>query len=142
MATLFTRIIDGEIPGRFVWNDDQAVAFLTIAPITRGHTLVVPRAEIDHWVDLDPGLAAHLTQVAQVIGQAQMVAFKPNRIGLIIAGMEVPHTHLHVLPIDSESDLNFSKADHSPAADELDGAADSLRTCLRGLGHEATVPND
>ena len=65
MATLFTRIIDGELPGRFVWRDDRAVAFLTISPIQPGHTLVVPRAEVDNWLDLDPAIAAHLMTVAQ-----------------------------------------------------------------------------
>ena len=99
MPTLFTRIIDGEIPGRFVWRDSQCVVFLTIAPMRPGHALVVPRAEIDHWLDLDDVLAAHLTKVAQTVGRAQMTAFSPARVGLIIAGLEVPHTHLHVIPI-------------------------------------------
>jgi histidine triad (HIT) family protein len=139
MATLFTRIIDGEIPGRFVWRDEQAVGFLTIAPITVGHTLVVPRAEVDHWVDLDPDLAAHLVQVGQKIGQAQMAAFKPTRVGLIIAGLEVPHCHLHVLPIDRESDLSFAQADHNPDPDVLDDAAERLRGALRDLGHGELV---
>lgn len=140
MATLFTRIIDGEIPGRFVWKDDQAVAFLTIAPITPGHTLVVPRAEVDHWLDLPPDLAAHLTRVAQSIGQAQMAVFDPARIGLIVAGLEVPHCHLHVLPIQSESDLSFAKANHNPLPTDLDTAAQSLRTALQNAGHQHTVP--
>ncbi|MGH9209152.1 MAG: HIT family protein [Acidimicrobiales bacterium] len=141
MATLFTRIIDGEIPGRFVWRDDQAVGFLTIAPITTGHTLVVPRAEVDHWVDLDARLAEHLMLVAQRIGQAQMTAFRPVRVGMIVAGLEVPHCHLHVLPIDRESDLSFARADHDPDPAVLDDAADRLRTALRELGHGATVPD-
>jgi len=140
MATLFTRIIDGEIPGRFVWRDDEAVAFLTIAPITTGHTLVVPRAEVDHWIDLDPDLAAHLLHVGQQIGQAQMVAFGPVRIGMIIAGLEVPHCHLHVLPIDSEADLSFARADHDPDPAMLDTAVDRLRAALRDLGAAGTVP--
>lgn len=134
MSTLFTRIIDGEIPGRFVWRDDEAVAFLTINPIAPGHTLVVPRAEVDHWVDLDPSLAQHLMAVAQVVGQAQMAAFSPTRVGMIIAGLEVPHTHLHLIPIDTEADLSFAKADPSPAAEALDDAAERLRSALRSLG--------
>ena len=76
MPTLFTRIIEGEIPGVFVWRDDQCVVFLSINPMHTGHTLVVPRAEVDHWIDLDPDLAAHLFQVAQTIGQAQMAALR------------------------------------------------------------------
>ena len=130
MATLFTKIIEGEIPGRFVWRDDRAVAFLTIAPIAHGHTLVVPIEEVDHWVDLEPDLAAHLMEVSRRVGQAQMRAFSPRRIGLIVAGLEVPHCHLHVIPIDSEADLSFARADHSPDPARLDAAADALRSAL------------
>ena len=132
MATLFTKIIDGEIPGRFVWRDDRAVAFLTIAPIAHGHTLVVPIEEVDHWVDLEPDLAAHLMELARRVGRAQMQAFSPRRIGLIVAGLEVPHCHLHVIPIESEADLSFARADHSPDPARLDAAAEALRSALGG----------
>lgn len=135
MATLFTRIIEGEIPGRFVWRDERAVAFLTIAPITRGHALVVPVDEVDHWIDLDTDLTTHLMEVAREVGRAQMRAFRPRRIGMIVAGLEVPHCHLHVIPIDTEADLSFSKADHSPDPAVLDEATDLLRDALRDLGH-------
>jgi diadenosine tetraphosphate (Ap4A) HIT family hydrolase len=134
MPTLFTKIIQGEIPGRFVWRDDEVVAFLTINPITPGHTLVVPVAEVDHWLDLDPALSARCFEVAQTIGRAQMAAFSPARVGLIIAGLEVPHAHLHLIPIESEGDLSFSKADPNPAPEELDEAADRLRAALGGAG--------
>jgi diadenosine tetraphosphate (Ap4A) HIT family hydrolase len=140
MATLFTRIIEGEIPGRFVWRDERAVAFLTIAPMTPGHTLVVPIAEVDHWLDLDAELAAHLTIVAQEVGRAQQAAFSPVRVGLLVAGLEVPHCHLHVVPISSEADLDFAKADHSPDPAALDEAAGRLRAALRDAGHGAVVP--
>lgn len=135
MATLFTRIIEGEIPGRFVWRDDRCVAFLTIAPLRPGHTLVVPIEEIDHWVDLASDLAGHLFQVARHVGRAQVSAFSPQRVGLIIAGLEVPHTHLHVIPIRSEADLDFSRADTNPSTAELDESADRLRSALRSAGH-------
>ena len=140
MTTLFTRIIRNEIPGRFVWREADVVAFLTINPITPGHVLVVPVAEVDHWLDLDPAAAARCMEVAQAIGRAQMRAFSPSRIGLIIAGLEVPHTHLHVIPIDSEADLSFSKADPDPDPRALDDAADRLRQALRSAGHGAQVP--
>ena len=140
MASLFTRIIDGDIPGRFVWSDDRCVAFSTIAPIVPGHTLVVPRAEVDHWIDLDDDLAAHLMVVAKAIGAAQVDAFSPARIGLIIAGMEVPHTHLHVIPIETEADLDFRRADGSASAEALDTAADRLRAALSARGHTAEIP--
>ena len=129
MPSIFTRIIDGELPGRFVWRDDRCVAFLSIAPLRRGHTLVVPVAEVDHWLDLDPDLAAHLMTVAQRIGRAQQAAFAPARVGLIIAGMEVPHTHLHVIPIDAESDLHFANARTLPD-EEMDAAAQAIRDAL------------
>jgi histidine triad (HIT) family protein len=139
MATLFTKIIEGEIPGRFVWRDDRAAAFLTIAPIRPGHVLVVPIEEVDHWVDLDADLAAHLTEVARQVGRAQMTAFAPTRIGLIVAGLEVPHCHLHLIPIDAESDLSFAKADHDPSPAALDDAAERLRAALRDQGHAEVV---
>lgn len=135
MASLFTRIIDGDIPGRFVWRDERCVAFLTIAPISAGHALIVPRAEVDHWVDLDDETAAHLMVVARKVGAAQMAAFSPNRIGMIIAGLEVPHTHLHVIPIESEADLDFRRADGGVAAERLDEAAAALRAALAAAGH-------
>ena len=140
MATLFTKIIQGEIPGRFVWRDERAVVFLTIAPISSGHALVVPIEEVDHWIDLDQGLAAHLMDVARHVGRAQMAAFSPTRIGMIIAGLEVPHCHLHLIPIDSEADLSFARADHSPDPDALDAAAERLRAALRADGHGDVVP--
>jgi histidine triad (HIT) family protein len=130
MPTIFTRIIEGELPGRFVHRDDRCVAFLSIAPIRPGHTLVAPVAEVDHWVDLDPDLLAHLMTVAHRIGRAQMAAFSPARIGVIIAGMEVPHAHIHLVPIDREADLHFENADQNARPEDLDAAADRLRAQL------------
>ncbi len=134
MATLFTRIINGEIPGRFVWRDDRCVAFLSIHPLRPGHTLVVSRAEVDHWLDLPPDVAAHLMTVAQSIGVALQRAFKPVKVGLMIAGLEVPHVHLHVVPIDGVHDLDFSRQDLNAKAEDLDAAAQTLRDALRALG--------
>ena len=130
MPSIFSRIIAGELPGRFVWRDDVCVAFLSIAPLRPGHTLVVPIDEVDHWLDLDAETAAHLTLVAQAVGRAQQEAFHPARVGLIVAGMEVPHCHLHVVPIDREADLHFANADSSVPPEALDAAADALRSAL------------
>jgi histidine triad (HIT) family protein len=130
VPTLFTRIINGELPGRFVWRDDQCVAFLSIAPLRPGHTLVVPIAEVDEWTDLEPSLASHLMTVAQTIAKAQKRAFSPLRVGLIIAGLEVPHCHLHVVPIGREADLNFANADANASPESLDAAAEKLRAEL------------
>ena len=140
MATLFTKIIEGAIPGRFVWRDDRAVVFLTIAPIAPGHALVVPVEEVDHWIDLDPDLASHLMEVARQVGRAQMIAFSPTRVGMLVAGLEVPHCHLHLIPIDTEADLSFSRADHDPDPADLDEAAERLRVALRAAGHGDVVP--
>jgi histidine triad (HIT) family protein len=134
MPSIFSRIIAGELPGKFVWKDDRAVAFLSIAPMMPGHTLVVPRDEVDHWIDLDPPLAAHLFNVAQQIGRAQQLEWKPARVGVLIVGEEVPHTHLHVVPINSPNELTFAHADPSPDPAALDDAADRLRARLRELG--------
>lgn len=139
MPSVFTRIIDGEIPGTFVWKDDRCVAFLSIAPMKPGHTLVVPRDEIDHWVDLDPDLNAHLFEVARTIGRAQRAAFSSRRIGLLVVGDEVPHVHLHLVPIDVATDLQFDHADPNPPAGSLDEAAERLRDALRAQGAAGVV---
>jgi len=133
MATLFSRIINGEIPGTFVWRDDQAVAFMSIAPAATGHTLVVPVAEVDHWIDLPVELAGYLMQVAHWIGRAQKRAFNRARVGLIVAGLEVPHTHLHVIPMDGMSDLTLPPPPDNPDFEALATAAASIRTELRAL---------
>ena len=129
MPTVFTRIINGELPGKFVHADDLAVAFLSITPVTAGHTLVVPREEVDQWTDADEALLHHCTDVAQRIGNAAKEAFGAPRAALIIAGLEVPHLHIHVFPAWSMDDFNFARA--KPASDEeLEDAASRLRAAL------------
>ena len=135
MGSVFTMIIEGELPGRFVWKDELCVAFLSINPLAAGHTLVVPRQEVDHWIDLDPDLANHLMAVSQKLGLALNLGFKPKRIALMIAGLEVPHTHLHIVPIMGIHDLDADGADLAPDPDALDAAADRVRAALRALGH-------
>lgn len=134
MATLFTRIIDGDIPGTFVWRDDQCVAFLSINPLRQDHTLVVPREEVDHWIDCPPELANHLFSVARQIGMALQRAFRPTRVGLMIAGLEVPHLHIHLVPMDGVHDLDFANAASSVETEELDSAAEKIRSELRRMG--------
>jgi diadenosine tetraphosphate (Ap4A) HIT family hydrolase len=140
MTTLFTRIINGELPGRFVWRDERCVAFLSINPLQPGHTLVVPIAEVDQWTDLPVELAEHLMRVAHAIGQAQVQVFSPVRVGLVVAGFEVPHCHVHVVPTRSMADFDFANAATDPAPAALDDAADRLRAALRAAGH-AGVPD-
>jgi histidine triad (HIT) family protein len=139
MSSIFTKIIDGEIPGVFVWRDAECVAFLSIAPMKPGHTLVVPRREVDHWIDLDPELTRHLFTVAQTIGKAQEQAFRPRRIGVMIVGDEVPHAHIHVVPIDSAGELSFAHADPDPPAGSLDAAAEQIRAALRDLAADGVA---
>ncbi len=130
MPTIFTRIIQGEIPGRFVHRDDRCVAFLSIAPLQPGHTLVVPVEEIDHWIDAPPELNGHLFAVAQRVAVAQQHVFSPTKVALLIAGLEVPHLHLHVVPMRTEADLHFANADPSPDPAVMDDAAERLRRAL------------
>ncbi len=139
--SVFTLIIQGKIPGRFVWRDDDVVAFLTIGPIRPGHTLVVPVAQIDRWTEVPPELWARIGEVQQVVGRALMDAFSPVRVGSIIAGLEVPHCHVHLIPIDSESDLSFANVDPDPSPEALDAAAERIRAALRAAGHGARVPD-
>lgn len=134
MASLFTRIIQGEIPGRFVWKDDAVVAFLTARPIHPGHTLVVPRREVDYWIDLEPELAARVLGVAQVVSRAIQNAFEPKKVGLAIIGLEVRHVHLHLVPLHALGDLDFAKEEKDPKPADLDAAAARVRTALRALG--------
>jgi len=134
MASVFSRIIAGELPARFVWEDDDCVVFLSNRPLRPGHALVVPRQEIDHWIDVDADLLCHLTEVAQSIGRAQMVGFKAVRIGLMLAGLEVPHVHFHVVPIRDLHDLDFGNQDPNPDQAMMDQAAETIREELRRLG--------
>ncbi len=135
MATIFSRIIAGEIPSRMIWEDDRCVAFLDVRPLAPGHCLVVPRDEVDQWTDLDPELVSHLTTVGHTIGRAQKAVFTPARVGLIIAGFEVPHVHLHVIPIDRMSQLEFANANTDPDQGELDQQLVALRQALSEGGH-------
>lgn len=129
MASIFTRIIQGELPGHFVWRDDHCVAIMTIQPIRAGHVLVIPKAEIDQWTDLPVELAHHLMQVSHRIGNALKQVYTAQRIGLMIAGLEVPHTHIHLVPMDSMNDLNFAFAKNADA-ETLAQAAEKIRIAL------------
>jgi diadenosine tetraphosphate (Ap4A) HIT family hydrolase len=134
MPSIFTRIIDGELPGHFVWKDAHAVAFMTIQPIRPGHVLVVPRAEVDHWDDLPEETTRHLMQVSQRIAKALKAAYPCERVAMMIAGFEVPHVHLHVTPADSMGDMSFAKC--RPAeADALKAEALKIRAALRAQHH-------
>lgn len=133
MATLFTKIINGEIPGTFVHQDDKCVAFLDVAPMTEGHVMVVPREEVSHWIDADAELLAHLTAVAKRIGEAQKRAFDCERIGLLVVGYEVPHLHIHVLPTNSMDDFDISDRAPMQTPEQLEAPAEKIRQALSEL---------
>jgi diadenosine tetraphosphate (Ap4A) HIT family hydrolase len=133
MASIFTKIINRELPGRFVYEDDEIVAFLTIEPMTQGHTLVVPRAEIDQWQDQDPAAFSRIMSVAQLIGKAVCKAFGTTRAGVIIAGLEVPHLHIHVFPARNLSDFGFANVDRNPSPESLDEAQAKIKAALAEL---------
>jgi histidine triad (HIT) family protein len=136
MPSIFSRIIAGELAGRFLWRDPKCVAILDVRPLAPGHALVIPVDEVDQWTDLGTDDAAHLMVVAHHIGIAQKQAFGPRRIGLVIAGFEVPHTHLHVIPANSMGNLDFANVDTSADQTALDEAAEKIRVALRSAGHE------
>lgn len=134
MSTIFTKIIEGEIPGTFVWRNDFCVAFMSINPLRDGHVLVVPRAEIDHWLDCPSDLRDDLMEVSQTIGRAIQKVHDPARVGLMIAGLEVPHLHIHVVPIDGIHDLDFANAAVSVDRDHLEEQAEAIRNALMTMG--------
>lgn len=142
MSTLFTKIINGEIPGKFVWKDDDVVAFLSIGPLADGHTLVVPREEVDRWTDAPAELWQKVTAVAQIIGKVQVEVFGAPRAGMIIAGFEVDHLHLHVWPASSEAEFDFKRAEHNPDPERMENSARQLRAGLRDAGYGEFVPAD
>ncbi|EEI17927.1 HIT family protein [Corynebacterium lipophiloflavum] len=137
MSTVFTKIINGEIPGRFVYRDETVAAFLTIEPVSYGHTLIVPVAEVDKWTDLDPETWAHVNEVALKIGSAIVDTFGAARAGYLIAGFEVPHAHVHVFPANDMSGYSLANvipADQTDPA-KMDEAAAKLRERL-GVGED------
>ncbi|MCP1388433.1 HIT family protein [Corynebacterium sp. TA-R-1] len=132
MSTVFSKIIAGEIPGRFVYRDETVAAFLTIEPVAYGHTLIVPVEEVDKWTDLAPELWARMNEVAQAVGQAIVEEFDCERAGYLIAGFEVPHAHIHVFPADDMSGYDLSSAMRADATDpaKMDQAAATLQAAV------------
>ena len=130
MPSVFTMIINRDLPGRFVYEDDDVVAFLTIEPMTPGHTLVVPRDEVDNWQDLEPAVLDRVMHVAQRIGKAVCAAFGATRAGVIIAGLEVPHLHVHVFPAFNLTDFGFAHVDRNPSPESLDEAQAKIIAAL------------
>ncbi|MES2625349.1 MAG: HIT family protein [Pseudomonadota bacterium] len=134
MASIFTKILAGELPGHFVWKDDLCFAIMTIQPIRAGHLIVIPNVEVNHWDDVPAATAAHLMQVSQTLAKAIKAVVPCKRVGVTVIGLEVPHTHIHLIPIDSMADLDFKNAKPMPA-EELAASAANINKALRELGH-------
>jgi diadenosine tetraphosphate (Ap4A) HIT family hydrolase len=134
MASIFTRILAGELPGHFIWKDEHCFAILTIQPIREGHLMVIPNTEVNHWDDVPPATAAHLMQVAQQLAKGIKAVIPCKRVGVTVIGLEVPHTHIHLIPIDNMADMDFSR--QSPAlAENLAATAAKIRKALVAAGH-------
>lgn len=139
MSTVFSKVIHGDLPGRFVYRSSDVVAFLSIEPLAYGHVLVVPVEEVDKWTDMAPELWARVNAVAYEIGNAVIEAFDAPRAGNVIAGFEVPHAHIHVFPARSMDDFNFANVIPADQTNEaaMDEAAQKLRAAL-GTNEDGT----
>ncbi|MBK6341376.1 MAG: HIT family protein [Flavobacteriales bacterium] len=127
MASLFTRIINGEIPCHRVGEDDRYLAFLDIAPLREGHALVVPKLEVDRFFDLPPDLLAGMMPFAQELAKRIQRAVPCDRIGVCVIGLEVPHAHVHLIPLDRMSDMDFSRPKLKLSQEELAALAERIR---------------
>ena len=126
MTTIFSRIIEGQIPGTFVYRDSLCVAFLSINPLAAGHVFVVPIQEVDHWIDMSPELSSHIFAVSYRISRAISQAFPCTRVGLIIAGYEINHCHIHLIPTNTMAELNFANAAANVERNVLEAQAEQL----------------
>ena len=129
MSTVFSQIRLGRLPGHLVWQDAQVFALLTIRPLQAGHLLVIPVEEIDHWDDLPDTLLTHLMSVSKQLAKAIKTAFPCARIAMAICGLEIPHAHVHLFPINRIEDFNFGNGATVPAA-ALAEAAQRIRDAL------------
>lgn len=127
MASIFTRIINGEIPCHKVGEDDRYLAFLDIAPLREGHVLVIPKLEVDRFFDLPADVLAGIMPFAQEVAARIHRAVPCDRIGLCVMGLEVPHAHMHLIPMDRMSDMDFTRPKLKPTAEELAALAARIR---------------
>ena len=130
MATIFSRIIAGEIPSFKIAENDQFYAFLDVFPLVPGHTLVVPKKEVDKLFDMDDNDLSAVLQFAKPIAKAIEKAFPCQRCGMAVIGLEVPHAHVHLVPIDAADDLNFTRPKLKPSQDELKEAQQKILQAL------------
>lgn len=127
MASIFTRIINKEIPGHILAEDDKFIAFLDVMPLVHGHVLVVPKQEVDYIFDLDDETLSGLYIFAKKVAKAVKKAVPCKRIGIAVIGLEVPHTHVHLVPMNSVGDINFTQPKLKPSQEELSAVAEKIR---------------
>ena len=127
MATIFSRIVAGEIPCHKVAENEEFFAFLAINPVAKGHTLVIPKSEVDYIFDIDDQKLGRMMAFAKRVARAQEAAIACKRVGLAVMGLEVPHAHIHLVPITKESDMYFGGAKLSLSQEELAEIAKNIR---------------
>lgn len=130
MSTIFTKIIQGEIPCHKIAEDEHFLAFLDITPLVEGHTLVIPKQEVDYIFDLEPEVLADLMKFAQSVAPAIKKAIPCKRIGVAVIGLEVPHAHVHLVPLNRMLDINFSQEKRSPSQASLAKTAELIKSFL------------
>ncbi len=127
MASIFTKIINREIPGHIVAEDENYIAFLDIMPLVKGHVLVVPKQEVDYIFDLEPTVLSGLHLFAQQVAKAMDKTIKCTRIGVAVIGLEVPHVHVHLVPLKTMDDINFNRPKLKLSKDELAEIAEKIK---------------
>ncbi|KXK37813.1 MAG: HIT family protein [Saprospiraceae bacterium] len=130
MASIFTKIVNGEIPAYKIAEDDKFLSFLDVFPIAKGHCLVIPKQEIDYIFDIDDDLLSDLIVFAKKVGIALQKAIPCQRIGMSVVGLEVPHTHIHLIPINAVSDMNFGREKLKFMPEEMEAIAAAIRQQL------------
>lgn len=130
MPSIFTRIINREIPGHIVAEDQNHIAFLDINPLVIGHTLVVPKMEVDYLYDLDEETFTSLQLFAKKVAAGLRQVVPCLRVGVAVIGLEVPHCHIHLIPMNSMDDMNFSRPKLSPSQEELTSVAETIRQAI------------
>jgi histidine triad (HIT) family protein len=130
MSSIFSKIVSGEIPAHVVAETTEFLAFLDVNPLTTGHVLVIPKKEIDYLFDMDEESYFGLTLFAKIVATALRKAFSCERVGMAVIGLEVPHVHIHLIPINEIGDMNFSKPKLHPTEEELAAAALQIKAEL------------
>ena len=126
MATIFTKIIKGEIPCHKVAENEKFLAFLDIMPLRNGHTLIIPKVEVDYIFDMEDDLLGEMMVFSKEVSKKIKASFPCNRVGVTVIGLEVPHAHIHLIPINTLNDMNFSQEKLSPSQEELSEIASIL----------------